>query len=182
MSEERKFARFRPKPEPARMVFAVPEDGLCLSTFLVFRPRGRPNEVLLGHLRPGPDWAHIGAVDAHRAETWSQGWMLPSSQLVYYESPEDSARRIAREQLGVELAGLPTPFLMSDSEPRAHAAEGSLHWDMGFVYVIDGRLDTPPVHPAWTELRFVDATKVARGEFVRSQDDVLRLAGIPVAG
>jgi ADP-ribose pyrophosphatase YjhB (NUDIX family) len=181
MPEERKFARFRPAADADQMVFQVPEDGLCLSTFLVLRPKGHQEKVLVGHLKPGTVWGHIGAIDARRAELWSKGWMLPSSQLAYYESPEDSARRIAREQLGIELAQLPTPILMSDSEQRSTALPGSLHWDMGFVYVLDGFSEEPPQHPAWAELRFVDVSKVPRREFVRSQDDVVRLAGLKAA-
>ncbi|MGA7860272.1 MAG: hypothetical protein WCB19_00240 [Thermoplasmata archaeon] len=181
MADDRKFARFRPQADAERMVFAVPEDGLCLSTFLVLRSRGYPDRVLLGHLNPDARWAHIGALDARRAALWSKGWMLPSSQLVYYESPDQSARRIAREQLGLELTELPPPLLMSDSERRPGAAEGDLHWDIGFAYLLDGYPEGPPRHPAWTELRFVEVSKTPAREFVRSQDDVLRLAGMPCA-
>jgi ADP-ribose pyrophosphatase YjhB (NUDIX family) len=181
MEKERKFARFRPKADADRMVFTVPEDGLCLSTFLLLRPRDHPDRVLLGHLNPEGPWAHIGALDARRAALWSKGWMLPSSQLVYYETPDESARRIAREQLGLELAKLPAPLLMSDSDQRPTAVVGDLHWDIGYVYVMDGLPDQPPQHPAWTELRFVDVARISRKELVRAQDDVLRLAGMPCA-
>lgn len=181
LPESRKFARFRPTAEVDRMVFEVPEDGLCLSTFLLLRPRDHPDRVLLGRIDPKGSWAHIGGVDASRAKQWTGGWMLPSSQLLYYESPEESARRIAREQLGVELADLPTPILMSDSEQRPAAAKGNLHWDIGFVFVIDGFTGEPPRHPAWTELNFVEVAQIPRRDFVRSQQDVLQLAGMPCA-
>ncbi|MFZ0829701.1 MAG: NUDIX hydrolase [Thermoplasmata archaeon] len=181
MAEVRKFARFRRSAEPDRLVFQVPEEGLCLSTFLVLRPRGHEDRVLLGHLQPGPDWEQLGAVDRKRAELWSKGWMLPSSQLFYYETPADSARRIAQEQLGVELPDLPSPILMSDSEQRPSARPGDLHWDLGFVYVVEDWPEQPPRHPAWTELRFVEVAKVHRGEFVRSQHDVLALVGMACA-
>jgi ADP-ribose pyrophosphatase YjhB (NUDIX family) len=178
LAEERKFARFRPKAEPDRFVFTVPEDGLCISTFLVIRPRGHPEQALLGRINPEGPWAHIGGLDASRAKQWSVGWMLPSSQLVYYESPEESARRIAREQLGIELAKLPVPLLMSDSDQRPRAAPGDLHWDMGFVYVIDDHSGPPPRLSAWTDLRFVDVSQTRRQDYVRSHQDVLALAGM----
>lgn len=181
MAEERKFTRLRPIAEPGRMVFSVPTDGLCLSTFLVIRPKGQPGRALLGHINPTGPWAHIGGLDAARAQQWSGGWMLPSSQLLYYESIEESARRIAREQLGMDLGTLPPPLLMSDSEQRPTAAKGNLHWDIGFVYVIDGRSDQPPSHPAWTDLRFVEVAKTTGREYVRSHQDVLRLAGMACA-
>jgi len=181
MLDERKFARFRPTAEPGRMVFTVPEDGLCLSTFLLLRPRGHPERVLVGRLDPTAPWARIGGLDASRAKQWSEGWMLPSSQLLYYESPEESARRVAHEQLGVELAKLPTPILMSDTTARSASALGNFHWDMGFVYLLDGYSEEPPHHPAWKELRFVEVSRTHRREFVRSQEDVLHLAGMDAA-
>ena len=181
MAEERQFARFRPVAEPERMVFTVPAEGLCLSTFLVFRPAGQSGRALLGHIDPQGPWTHIGGFDASRARQWLKGWMLPSSQLLYYETVEDSARRIAREQLGVELGALPAPLLMSDSEQRPSAATGNLHWDIGFVFVIDGASDRPPSHPAWTDLSFIDVAKTTRQEYVRGHQDVLRLAGMPCA-
>ena len=181
MTEARRFARFRPTADPEQMVFAVPTDGLCLSTFLVFRPKGQPDRALLGRVDPKGPWAQIGGLDPTRAEKWSTGWMLPSCQLLYYESPEGSARRIAREQLVIELAGLPTPLLMSDSDQRPTAAMGDLHWDIGFVYVIDGVSDRPPRHSAWTDLRFVEVSKTRRADYVRAHQDVQRLAGMPCA-
>jgi ADP-ribose pyrophosphatase YjhB (NUDIX family) len=181
MVEERKFARFRPTAEIERMVFSVPTDGLCLSTFLVIRPKGRPEQALLGRINPEGAWAHIGAMDASRAKQWSGGWMLPSCQLLFYESIEASARRIAKEQLGIELGELPTPLVMSDSEQRPMAAKGDLHWDIGYVYVIDGYSGPTPKHSAWTDLKFVEVAKTSRREYVRSQQDVLWLAGMPVA-
>ncbi len=181
MAEERKFARFRPTAQTDRMVFAVPTDGLCLSTFLVIRPRGQPDRVLVGRIDPAGPWAHIGGLDPSRAHQWSTGWMLPSCQLLYYEAPEESAHRIAREQLGVELSPLPTPLLMSDSDQRPTAAKGDLHWDIGFVYVIDNFSDRPPHHSAWTDLRFVEVSMTRRTDYVRSHQDVLRLAGMPCA-
>jgi ADP-ribose pyrophosphatase YjhB (NUDIX family) len=181
VTEERKFARLRPTAQVERMVFPVPTDGLCLSTFLVIRPKGQPGRALLGHINPGGPWAHIGGLDASRAQQWSAGWMLPSSQLLYYESMEASARRIAQEQLGIELGPLPPALLMSDSDQRPTAAKGDLHWDIGFVYVIDGYSGPAPTHPAWTDLRFVEVAKTPRREFVRSHQDVLALAGLPSA-
>jgi 8-oxo-dGTP pyrophosphatase MutT (NUDIX family) len=164
------------------MVFTVPDDGLCLSTFLVLRPTGYPGRVLVGRLNPDADWVHIGAIDARRAAMWSKGWMLPSSQLIYYESPDESARRVAREQLGIELANVPSPIVMADTDYRASAAEGDLHWDFGFIYLLDGYPESPPHHPAWSELEFVEVSKTPRQSFVRSQGDVLERVGLIPAG
>jgi ADP-ribose pyrophosphatase YjhB (NUDIX family) len=178
MTEVRQFARFRPTAELERMVFSVPTDGLCLSTFLVIRPPGHPERALLGHINSEGPWGHIGAIDPSRAKQWMKGWMLPSSQLIYYETPESSARRIAREQLGIELGDLPTARLMSDSEQRPSAAKGDLHWDIGFVYVTDAGSPAPPKHPAWTDLQYVEIAKTRSTDYVRSQQDVLKLVGL----
>lgn len=178
MTEDRKFARFRAASNLDRLVYTVPPDGLCLSTFLLLRPGNHPDRVLVGRLNPSASWGEIGAVDARRAALWSEGWMLPSSQLVFYETPDESARRIAREQLGMELPPLPAPLLMSDAEQRSGAPEGEKHWDIGFIYRLDGLPEQPPRHPAWTELRYIDVAQTPSRAFVRSQQDVLRLAGM----
>ena len=177
MTAARRFARFRPQADPEHAVFGVPVDGMCLSTFLVVRPEGHPERVLLGHLNPAAPWQEIGAADPRRSQEWKTGWMLPSSQLQVYESPGDSARRIAREQLGVELQDLPPPVLMSDAYQRS-APPGEMHWDIGFVYVLDGQPSDPPRHSAWTELEYRPVAEMRRADFVRSQDDVLRLVGL----
>lgn len=162
------------------MAIQVPSEGMCLSTFLVLRPRGHRDQALLGHIDPGAPWGHIGAADAKRVVAWSRGWMLPSSQLLLFESPEDSARRIAREQLGIELGKLPAPVLMSDAYER-EAGPQELHWDLGFVYVLDGRPADPPRSLVWKDLRYETVSRIPRADFVRFQDDVLRLVGLPSA-
>ncbi|HLY77233.1 MAG TPA: hypothetical protein VKT21_05060, partial [Thermoplasmata archaeon] len=142
---------------------------------------GHPEQVLLGRINPDGPWGRIGGMDASRAKQWSSGWMPPSSQLLYYETPDASARRIAREQVGIELKTLPSALLMSDSDQRPTAAKGNLHWDIGFVYVLDGTPTPPPRHPAWAELRFQAVSTIPRRDFVRAHQDVLHLAGMPCA-
>lgn len=176
----RRFTRFGQEADPSRLVFQVPLEGLCLSTFLVLRPRGHPDRALLGHIDPKAPWDELGAADAGRVVPWSKGWMLPSSQLVFYESPADAARRIAQEQLGVTLGDLPAPVVMSDAYARTPVSTDK-HWDFGFVYVLDGQPETPPHHSGWTDLRYVEVAREPSAAFVRYQEDVLRLVGMPCA-
>ncbi len=176
----RRFTRLGQEADPGRLVFQVPSEGLCLSTFLVLRPRGHPDRALLGHIDPKAPWGELGAADAGRIGPWSKGWMLPSSQLIFYETPADAARRIAREQLGLSIGDLPTAALMSDAYER-NASAGDKHWDIGFVYVLDGQPEAPPRHSAWTDLRYIEVAREPPTAFVRYQEDVLRLVGMPCA-
>src|SRR5206468_4725043 len=59
-------------------------------------------------------WDHIGALDPSRVEAHSHGWMLPSSHLIFRESPDDAARRIAREQLELPDLALTGPTVVSE--------------------------------------------------------------------
>jgi ADP-ribose pyrophosphatase YjhB (NUDIX family) len=64
-----------------------------------------------------------------------RGWFLPDDYLAHGEHPIDAARRIAREQLGVELDGPRLAFVESfDGEGTA--------WHLTFHVV-----DTPAVRP-----------------------------------
>ncbi len=155
----------------------VPRSGLCLSAFVVVRPSGVGGLALLGKIRPSADWGRIGALDAERVARMSSLWMLPSSHLILYESPEEAARRIVREQLGTELPDLAGPVVLSDVSPRPEAPDDP-HWDLGFVF--EGRWPTTrfPEAPAFAELAFVDVARTRRSEIGRGHADVLDRAGL----
>src|SRR3989442_4075768 len=71
--------------------------GRRVSLGIPHRDRGpRFKRVLMGHMNPKAPWDHIGALDPSRVEAHSRGWMLPSSHLIFLESPDEAARRIAR--------------------------------------------------------------------------------------
>ena len=65
-----------------------------------------------------------------------RGWFLPDDFLVHEEHPEDAAKRIAREQTGVELQGV----RLSHIESFGNGA-----WHLIFHYRAD--LPTPTVKP-----------------------------------
>src|SRR5207247_4634251 len=73
----------------------IPAGAFCLSAFLIITETGDPRKVLMGRMNPRAPWDHIGALDPSRVEVHSRGWMLPSSHLIFQESPEAAARRIA---------------------------------------------------------------------------------------
>ncbi len=180
MATNRTFCRFY---KPADTPFGMPEPpaaGLCLSAFLVIAERGHGNRVLMGHLDPTAPWDHIGALDPSRTAVHRTGWMLPSSHLIVRESPQDAARRIAREQL--ELPDLPVgePQVVSEvSTPRRFPEKGG-HWDLEFIFRGEFEAAAVPRAAAWTELRFVDLDATPRSAIARSHEDILVSAGCRV--
>jgi ADP-ribose pyrophosphatase YjhB (NUDIX family) len=185
VTTDRRFCRFNRSPETAPFsVTEIPPDGFCISAFLVLRDSSDPWRVLMGHLNPQAPWDHIGALDPSRAEIHSRRWMLPSSHLIFGESPADAARRILTEQLQLPPnLPLEEPCLFSEvgTPRRFPGAKG--HWDLELVFT--GRLlpsDVKPA-PAWTDLEFVDPRKVGRAGIARSHDEILDLVGLsPASG
>ncbi len=168
MTTDRRFAAFSKDALPPRMK-TVPEGGMCISAFLVISKRGEPGEVLMGRINKNAEWDHIGALDGKRVERFASGWMLPSSHLILFETPEGAARRILREQLGIRNQALDGPLTFADTSGTSN------HWDLGFIFT--GEREAAPSNAAWDELTFVDVAKLRRDEIVRSQLDVLAYAG-----
>lgn len=147
---------------------------MCLSSFLVIADEG--GRVLMGHLNPQAPWDHIGALDANRAKVHSQGWMLPSSHLLLYESPQEAAQRIAREQLGIQVTLSQSLVVAEVGTPRRFPSLQK-HWDLEFIFKGAALDRDPPTHEAWNELRYIDLKKTRRKEVARSHDEVLENAG-----
>lgn len=167
MTTDRKFAAFSKQAIPPRLR-KMPEGGMCISAFVIISKKGEQGKVLMGKINPNANWDHIGALDTKRAARVSGGWMLPSSHLMLYETPEGAARRILREQLGIRNMKLEGPLPFADTSGLEN------HWDIGFIFL--GETDATPKNAAWKELAFVDPSEVNK-EVVRSQLDVLAYAG-----
>lgn len=168
MVTERRFAAFSTTASPPRMR-KMPEGGMCISAFLIISRREDPESILMGRIDRRGNWDHIGALDAKRVERHSGGWMLPSSHLMLYETPEGAARRILREQLHVQGMKVSGPLTFVDTSGKEN------HWDIGFIFT--GERETVPKSDVWRELRFVDSRQLKRDDVVRSQIDVLAYAG-----
>jgi ADP-ribose pyrophosphatase YjhB (NUDIX family) len=95
--------------------------------------------------------------------------MLPSSQLIFGESPHEAAQRILLEQLGLTDQKLESPRVFSEVYGPAN------HWDLEFLFL--GDRDRAPTHPAWKELKFVDLTNTRKDEIARSHEDILAHVG-----
>jgi ADP-ribose pyrophosphatase YjhB (NUDIX family) len=179
MENGRRFCRFTPGSDPVS-IHQIPEDGFCLSAFVIATASRDPYRVLLGRLDPSAPWDQIGALTSDRVAAHAGGWLLPACQLVYGESPDEAAARIVREQLGGLALRFGPPTIVSEVyAPRRHPdARG--HWDLLFVYratcsETPERLPTP-----WKVLEFVDVRKARKADFRRSHDEVLETAGLPV--
>jgi ADP-ribose pyrophosphatase YjhB (NUDIX family) len=177
---ERRYARFRRAPLADHTGAAeVPDNGMCLSVFLVLESPDRPGSVLAGQIDPAGPWWEVGAVDPRRVAMIGERWMLPSCQLLLFESPADAAQRILREQLGSGPIPLEGPAVFSDPSLRPTSPGKDPHWDIHFVYRgrwTGGKLATTPV---WKRLDFLDVARTARSQFARDQGDVLELVGLP---
>jgi len=179
MTTDRKFCRFNSETSTAAFGMAeIPPEGLCLSAFVLLSPRGAPSRVLLGRMNPSAAWDHLGALDPGRVDVHSRGWMIPSSHLIYRESPQAAARRILEEQLGLPAGPLDGPLVVSEVYTPRRFPGSAGHWDLEFLFRGALTSDRPPTHPAWSRLEFVDVPSTPRTEFARSHEDVLASAGL----
>jgi ADP-ribose pyrophosphatase YjhB (NUDIX family) len=168
VSAERLFTRFTTTGAPPR-ISEIPEGGFCISVFVILTRRGKPNEVLLGKLDTSAEWERIGGLNRERAELNSKGWMLPSCHLLFGESPQDAAKRVLADQLGMQDQKLQGPVVFSEVYGPKN------HWDLEFIFTGE-RAEAKP-HTAWKELRFVDTSKLQQTEFARSHQDILAHVG-----
>jgi len=136
----------------------------------------------MGRIDPSAPWSEIGALDPARAAAVGDRWMLPSSQLVFFESPGDEARRILREQLASPPIPLDGPGVFSEAYRRPGTSAADPHWDLHFVFRGRWPSSTPPRAPAWRLLEFVDVEKTEPTEIARNQGDVLALVGLAPRG
>jgi hypothetical protein len=178
----RRFARLRPGNAPFDAGFyGVPSDGMCLNVFLVVRSPDDGSRVLVGSPAADPRWEEVGALDTPRLGRIGDRWMLPSSQLVLLEGPAEAARRVAHEQLGIDLDEVPGPQVFSDTYPRRGPPGLDPHWDLHFVYSLQGPRAPAPA-PLWKSLEYVRVTDTPRTAFARDHGDILELVGLPPRG
>ena len=162
-------------------VAVVPDNGMCLSIFLVVRSPDDAGRVLLGKIEPSAPWYDLAALGPERAAGLVDLWMLPASQLLLFESPDDAARRVGREQLEIELTELPRPRVFSETSTRSGAAGSDPHWDLHFVYEVPWPERRPVRARPWKELAFLPVSDTPRSSFGRGHGDVLELVGSPPA-
>jgi ADP-ribose pyrophosphatase YjhB (NUDIX family) len=155
---------------------------MCLSVFLVLEHPKADGVVLLGRVNPMAPWWEIGALDPKRLAAIGDKWMLPSCQLLLFESPDDAARRILKEQLGSGPLPLKGPFVFSDPSRRSGSTAQDPHWDFHFVYRGRWTSASPPRFAPWKHLQFVEVAQTERVDIARAQGDVLELIGLRPRG
>jgi len=178
--EERRFCRFATARRPEEGYSELPPDGLCLSSFVLLSPKGHPERVLVGKLDPTAPWRKIGALDARRVQQNATGWMLPSSQLMFFESPEAAAHRVVAEQLGLGPVPLGPPQVVSEAYRSPRHPERAMHWDLEFLFRGAVDLERAPRHAAWVELAFIEPARTPTSAFTRSHEEVLENAGFTI--
>src|SRR5438445_7017994 len=135
MTTNRRFARFSKSRETAAFsITEIPVGGVCRSAYLIVTEVGDPRKVLMGHMNPAASWDHIGALDPSRVEVHSRGWMLPSSHLIFQESPGDAARRIAHEQLELPDLSFSGPIVVSVAYTLRRFPVAAKHWVHEFLF------------------------------------------------
>jgi hypothetical protein len=183
LAMKRQFTRLRRGSVPdAADVSVVPSEGMCLSVFLVVGSPDHAEQVLLGKIDPAAPWDELSALGPDRVARLVNQWMLPASQLLLFESPDDAARRVAREQLEWELTELPRPRVFSETAARLGAEGKDPHWDLHLVYDIPWPTSRPVRARPWKELAFLAVSDTPRAAFGRGHGDVLALVGFPPSG
>lgn len=149
----------------------VPQDGFCIAAFLVIAERDSPRSVLMGLMSPKANWDHIGALDPERVRRHSATWMLPSSHLLLFESPEEAAKRIMFEQLESDIE-LSEPMIVSDVRALKRSPTAK-HWDLDFIYRGVSSKDKLKPTRAWKEIRFIDVDTIPRDQITQLHADVI---------
>jgi hypothetical protein len=179
VSTSRRFCRFTRSAEGnAHGLRWEESDGLCLSSFLVLTDAAEPYQVLVGKINPTGPWDHLAGLEPERVRLHMGGWILPASQLLLRESPDEAAHRLLAEMLGGIDPTLEAPRVMSEVYAPRLYPDARQHWDLSFLYL--GRWDGPaPQLPnIWHDLRFVDVRETPRSAFARSHDEVLDSVGL----
>jgi len=152
----------------------VPKGGACISAFLVLTGKGG---VLVGKMARPEIWVERFFVGENFAPQYASSgkWILPASHLKYGEKPDDSAKRILNEQLGVNDVKLKFSQVQSHLSQDPNDPE-SAHWDICFIY--EGTLKGDVKKPEWfSELRFVKPNELTVDAFTRGHGDVLKETG-----
>jgi 8-oxo-dGTP pyrophosphatase MutT (NUDIX family) len=160
----------------------VPKDGFCISAFLVISDPANSRRVLMGKIDPKEEWDHFGSILPEMKDAFSVGWMLPSSHIMLFESPDDAARRILKEQLGIDSSPLELspPKIVSEVYQSKRNLAYHNHWDLEIIYrgkVLPDAFKNPGI---WKELEFIDLDKVRKSDFARAHDDILSFVGLNV--
>ncbi len=178
MTTNRQFSRFVRSQDirPGTPTSLVPEAGLCLSVFLVLTEESEPNKVLMGIINREAPWEDLGALSPTLLKNFPTGWMLPSSNMLVYESPFQASKRVLHEQLGIDDINLSAPIVFSDvyDHPITHLKD---HWDLGFIFKGSVKKEKVTKTNAWSRLEFIKPFEQTI-PIIRSHGDVIKYSGL----
>jgi ADP-ribose pyrophosphatase YjhB (NUDIX family) len=153
----------------------VPKGGACISSFVVAQKEGK---VLVGKMSNPEIWVDRFLVGSAFAPKYAASgkWMLPASHLKFGESPDESAQRILREQLLVEVQDLRLAGIQSHLSGEPADPENA-HWDLCIIY--NATVPEPSSVPEWfSELRYVPVKNLRPSDFTRGHGDILERLGL----
>lgn len=148
----------------------APGGGMCISVFAVVKKRdsyliGRPRRTERWFSEWVPAW---NAYAKKELDDVFRQWRLPSGYLREGEPPDECARRVVGDQLGVKKFKLSTPRVYSYAFP-SDWYPGHKHWDIVFAYDVvlgEGLVDLN----WWRDLRFVKSTDLQGLDFGWNED------------
>ncbi len=164
-----KFVRYGPAPR-----YGLPEAGFCASSFvLVHNGKGVLAGVPRDHRKWREQWQpNINVYRPRDQEAEFRSWRLPAAFLLEGEHPDDTARRVMRDQLRIPLKRLEPPTIRTFYDPSSWYP-GRRHYDMCFVYEVKG---APPreMPPWWQRLEVVEPRFLRKVELGSAMGDLVR--------
>jgi ADP-ribose pyrophosphatase YjhB (NUDIX family) len=151
----------------------MPEAGFCASSFVLVRNGHR---VLAGIPRNHRKWReqwqpNISTYRPQDQEAEFRSWRLPAAFLYEGEHPDDTARRVIKDQLRIPLRKFEGPSVYSFYDPSSWYP-GRRHYDLCFVYEVRG--SEPRETPAWWQrLELVDRAFLRRQELGSAMSDLV---------
>lgn len=153
----------------------APKGGTCVSAFLVLHGK---DGILVGKMAKPEIWVekfYVGEMFAPKYAA-SNKWLLPASHLEYGEKPDDAAKRILTQEIGVGEAKLTFRQVQSHLSQDPDDPEAA-HWDICLVY--EGKLKEVVERPEWfSELKFIKPSQLSSNDFTRGHGDVLKEFGL----
>ncbi|MGH2689910.1 MAG: NUDIX domain-containing protein, partial [Actinomycetota bacterium] len=138
---------------------------VCLSAYIISEDG---EGLLVGRRAADPRWEGLDHPHPVDPKVGANLWVLPATHLLVGETPEQAARRIAKDQLAA-------PWLqLADGGTFAHlrpSAEGDPHWELAFVFETD--LTVSKVPPWFTDLRGVQRRYLRYEVFAPGHGDII---------
>ena len=158
------FAIFGPSDK-----HSVIKGGFCISVFAIVK---RDSKVLLVKPKENPRWKEEWSPNwrlyepEHLANEFDS-WRFPSSYVREGEAPEETLRRLLKEQLVIQQYSIVSNEFYNFYEPSRRYPD-KMHWDYCFVYYVKLN-ETPTPKPWFSAVEFVDSKTLSLQDFGSAQ-------------